>query len=164
MDFPPLVSISLLAACVAWAAPASAQVYKWVDERGVTHYGQKPPPASARDSRVRELDIDLTGNDPTPARGECYTIRCQYERLRADRLEREEELRRDWEARQRASAAQKQAEAAARTQTDDRWVGGGPVVVRPRPVVPGLHPGVRPSPVPRPPQGEPSVSLKSPGE
>ena len=24
--------------------PASAQVYKWVDEHGTTHYGQRPPP------------------------------------------------------------------------------------------------------------------------
>ena len=28
---------------VAAAAPALAQVYKWVDERGVTHYGERPP-------------------------------------------------------------------------------------------------------------------------
>jgi hypothetical protein len=25
------------------ATPAFAQVYKWVDERGVTHYGERPP-------------------------------------------------------------------------------------------------------------------------
>ena len=28
---------------LALAAPALAQVYKWVDERGVTHYGERPP-------------------------------------------------------------------------------------------------------------------------
>ena len=27
-------------------APAFAQVYKWVDERGVTHYGERPPQGS----------------------------------------------------------------------------------------------------------------------
>ena len=27
----------------AVTAPAYAQVYKWVDERGVTHYGERPP-------------------------------------------------------------------------------------------------------------------------
>lgn len=27
----------------AAAAPALGQVYKWVDERGVTHYGERPP-------------------------------------------------------------------------------------------------------------------------
>jgi hypothetical protein len=28
---------------LAVAGPALAQVYKWVDERGVTHYGERPP-------------------------------------------------------------------------------------------------------------------------
>ena len=27
----------------AFASPAYAQVFKWVDERGVTHYGERPP-------------------------------------------------------------------------------------------------------------------------
>jgi len=31
---------------MATAAPAFAQVYKWVDERGVTHYGERPPQGS----------------------------------------------------------------------------------------------------------------------
>jgi hypothetical protein len=31
---------------MAAAAPALAQVYKWVDERGVTHYGERPPQGS----------------------------------------------------------------------------------------------------------------------
>src|SRR5882762_73934 len=31
---------------LAMAAPAFAQVYKWVDERGVTHYGERPPQGS----------------------------------------------------------------------------------------------------------------------
>jgi hypothetical protein len=28
------------------AVPALAQVYKWVDEKGVTHYGERPPQGS----------------------------------------------------------------------------------------------------------------------
>src|SRR5882762_6705583 len=31
---------------LAVAVPAFAQVYKWVDERGVTHYGERPPQGS----------------------------------------------------------------------------------------------------------------------
>ena len=31
---------------LATAAPAFAQVYKWADERGVTHYGERPPQGS----------------------------------------------------------------------------------------------------------------------
>jgi len=34
------VHFSILA---AMAAPAFAQVFKWVDERGITHYGERPP-------------------------------------------------------------------------------------------------------------------------
>jgi len=29
--------------CCSVIGPAAAQVYKWVDERGVTHYGERPP-------------------------------------------------------------------------------------------------------------------------
>jgi hypothetical protein len=36
-----------LALLLALAVPAaSAQVYKWVDEKGRVHYGEKPPPGS----------------------------------------------------------------------------------------------------------------------
>ena len=38
--FRALLHFLVLAAV---AAPACAQVYKWVDERGVTHYGERPP-------------------------------------------------------------------------------------------------------------------------
>ena len=36
--------LALLSCLVLWAAPSLAQMYKWVDERGVTHYSEKPPP------------------------------------------------------------------------------------------------------------------------
>jgi hypothetical protein len=32
-----------LAFAMLVSSPASAQVYKWVDEQGVTHYGERPP-------------------------------------------------------------------------------------------------------------------------
>jgi hypothetical protein len=38
--FRALLHFLILAAAFA---PASAQVFKWVDERGVTHYGERPP-------------------------------------------------------------------------------------------------------------------------
>jgi len=57
------VLIALLA-----AAPAAAQTYKWVDERGVTNYGTKPPagrPAQPVDTQQRNT-IDT--NDAQLAR------------------------------------------------------------------------------------------------
>jgi Domain of unknown function (DUF4124) len=38
--FRALLHFLVVAAAIA---PASAQVFKWVDERGVTHYGERPP-------------------------------------------------------------------------------------------------------------------------
>jgi hypothetical protein len=36
---------TLLKFCLLWTflVPATAQVYKWVDEKGTTHYGERPP-------------------------------------------------------------------------------------------------------------------------
>lgn len=47
-----------LLACLALlsvAAGASAQVYKWRDERGVTHYGDKPPASSRQHAEVLKV-------------------------------------------------------------------------------------------------------------
>jgi hypothetical protein len=38
-----LFSFSILCAAFAAGGPLAAQTYKWVDERGVTNYGAKPP-------------------------------------------------------------------------------------------------------------------------
>ncbi len=77
----------LLVCGFALAAPAAAQqVYKWVDDRGVTHYGEKPP--GGRPSQA----VDATPSGWVRETGdakECHTIRCQYDRLRAERLQDE---------------------------------------------------------------------------
>jgi len=38
-------NVILACVCASVSSLAAAQVYKWVDERGVTHYGQRPPSA-----------------------------------------------------------------------------------------------------------------------
>lgn len=35
-----------------------AEVYKWVDEHGYTHYGEKPPDANAQKIQIREITVD----------------------------------------------------------------------------------------------------------
>jgi hypothetical protein len=40
---PDTVPLLILAILAALALPATAQVFKWVDEKGRTHYGEKPP-------------------------------------------------------------------------------------------------------------------------
>ncbi len=45
----PLVFVPLI---------ATAEVYKWVDEHGHTHYGEKPPVADAQKIQIREVTVD----------------------------------------------------------------------------------------------------------
>ena len=58
--FRALVHFSILAAA---AAPAFAQVFKWVDERGITHYGERPPQG------VKATEVQNKLASPAPARG-----------------------------------------------------------------------------------------------
>jgi hypothetical protein len=117
------INAVVLGVAAAIASPAIAQVYKWVDENGVTHYGQRP--AHGPSSQPKRLDIRVTGNDPAPLPGAiCYTIQCQYERMRDDRLIRDEEWRKDTETRTRLIAAQNEAKAR------DAATAAGPVITR----------------------------------
>jgi Domain of unknown function (DUF4124) len=45
-------------------APALAQVYKWVDEKGVTHYGERPP----QGSKPQEVPNRLASPLPTDSK------------------------------------------------------------------------------------------------
>jgi len=64
---------------VATALPAFAQVYKWVDERGVTHYGERPPQGSKASEVPNRLASPAPGaagaeatnsKDPSPEQGQ----------------------------------------------------------------------------------------------
>src|SRR5437660_1720308 len=82
------------------AASASAQVYRWVDKSGTVNYSNEPPPAGAKAS---ELPIDAKPGPPSVQPQDCYTVRCQGERME-DRLARRDD-----------AEAQAQAERAAVT-------------------------------------------------
>jgi hypothetical protein len=87
----------LIALGALLAAPASAQVYKWVDERGVTNYSNSPPPATAA---KREVVVDKTDYPPPAAAPE----RSIDQRLadRVAQLERELAVERDARYRDQA--------------------------------------------------------------
>ena len=57
-----LVLPLLLSAAVA--VPAQAQMYKWKDAKGVTHYTDTPPPASAKKAEVKNFDTGSGGGLP----------------------------------------------------------------------------------------------------
>jgi hypothetical protein len=76
---------------------ASAEVYRWVDEKGTVHYSNETPPAGVKATKV---DIEAEPRAPVTEGAECYTVRCQGERLE-QRLVRREQI----EARQAAERA-----------------------------------------------------------
>ena len=58
---------ALLAAALALVAGmAHAQVYQWKDARGVTHYGDAPPP-KGQEFKTRNISTPAPAASPTPA-------------------------------------------------------------------------------------------------
>ena len=62
-----LVSAVFAAAALAICASAFAQVYKWKDANGTTHYSDVPPPAGSKYERVSVSSNVATPVAATPA-------------------------------------------------------------------------------------------------
>ena len=83
--------------------PAAAQIYRWVDQNGRVQYSNLKPPKNVTATVV---DPDAREAPPSADSTECYTIRCQGERMEERQRKRDEA-----EARisgERAVAAAKQ--------------------------------------------------------
>ena len=66
---------------------ASAQVNRWVDEKGTVNYSSGKPPPGVKSTLV---DIEAKSGPPSADSTECHTVRCQGERME-QRLARREE-------------------------------------------------------------------------
>ena len=55
---------TILLAAICAAAPACAELYKWVDERGVTNYSNEPPPVSAKTKKVDRVASTISVYTP----------------------------------------------------------------------------------------------------
>jgi hypothetical protein len=83
MNVQAFILLSLLATTNgAWA-----QVYRWVDEKGTVNYSNAAPPKGVRATVV---DPDAKAGPPSPESLECYTVRCQGERMERRLAQREE--------------------------------------------------------------------------
>lgn len=82
------------------ASTASAQVHRWVDEKGTVHYSNTSPPAGVKSTLI---DINAKAGPPSAETTECHTVRCQGERME-QRIARREHLDAQLAA-QRAAAA-----------------------------------------------------------
>jgi hypothetical protein len=78
----------LLIALLCASASVSAQIYRWVDEKGRVNYSNWTP---APGVKATLIDPDAKAGPPSPESSECYTVRCQGERLE-QRVARREEL------------------------------------------------------------------------
>jgi hypothetical protein len=85
------------------AVPAAAQVYKWVDDKGVTHYGERPP--QGKDARA--LESRPAASPPPPATSPGSGAQ--------DWQAKEQDLRRRRVAAEQAEDRQKQQDKATAT-------------------------------------------------
>lgn len=56
----------LLASLVGWVSSASAEMYKWIDSQGKTHYSATPPAANIKAENI-EAEINLFSAKPKNA-------------------------------------------------------------------------------------------------
>lgn len=91
----------ILALLISLSFPVAAQVYKWTDDNGVTHFGTQPPPG-------KRQKIDIRKSSP----GAMGTMR-QYENSESDIIRQSREL----ELRKRAQALEN-AESRYRERVD----------------------------------------------
>lgn len=76
----------LIAILVLFSAPAAAQIYRWVDQNGLVHYSNMKPPKNVV---VTVIDESSREAGPSPESAECYTIRCQGERMEERQRQRD---------------------------------------------------------------------------
>jgi hypothetical protein len=68
MRVPALTALLIAALAMLASAPSSAaQLYKWVDERGVTNYSNQPPADPNAVSKVQPVEGNLSVYSPDPA-------------------------------------------------------------------------------------------------
>jgi hypothetical protein len=91
----------LLIALLLSSASAQAQIYRWVDAQGRTNFSNTAPPTGVK-STIVDADAREMAPAPVPENAECYTIRCQGERMEERQRKRQKEE--DRMAEQRAAA------------------------------------------------------------
>ena len=99
----PHYRLAIVAAFVALSAAAG--IYKWVDEKGVTQYGETPPPGTqAREIAIQPPPAPDTAREPAPTWQEQER---EFEKRRLQRAAAEEGERQADLAKRRQAAVMK---------------------------------------------------------
>jgi hypothetical protein len=86
----------ILPVLLAFSVPASAQIYRWVDSQGQVNFSNTAPPQGVKATVV---DANAKEGPPAVESSDCYTIRCQGERMEERERKREAELAKETAAR-----------------------------------------------------------------
>ena len=105
---------AVASACLALAAfAAGAQaMYKWVDEKGTTHFSEYPPPDGAKASKVEPKVTPPSSPATAPAKNNAEAWRAQETEFRKRQVERGQ--RDQAEQRERDERGQQCAQARRR--------------------------------------------------
>lgn len=99
MTKPNLIVLALL----LFSGACYGQIYKWVDANGRVNFSNSPPPKGVSATVV---DPNASAGPPAAESAECYSVRCQGERMEERQRKRQSETERM--AVERAAAAPKQ--------------------------------------------------------
>mgnify|MGYP001822123405 CR=1 FL=1 len=135
--------VAALLVVFAWpGSGTTAEVFRWVDEGGVTHFSESRPEQEAQDLQTLELADPVPRSDPE---NDYYSIANQSKRMEAVRAEREKaQAERDLAMRQlELEAARNQFQPSPpQTQIITRYGYSAPYYppIWPRPPHPGPYP------------------------
>ena len=108
--------ILLLLAGLALQGHAQGGLYKWVDEKGVVHYSDTPPPGKAGEKFRAKPQPPLDGNAATPARSRSWQEQLQdsNERRFQEENRQKEQQRKSREAAEKCQRARYALDALKR--------------------------------------------------
>lgn len=81
-----LLPLAILTNCVLLSAD-SANVYKWVDTNGVTHYSDEAPTSNT--TPVTQIDVPATQSVAVKQENDYYSIANQWQRLHEELIKQE---------------------------------------------------------------------------
>lgn len=79
----------VLLALILLAGNAHAQIYRWMDASGRVNFSNSAPPQGVKSTIV---DPNAKEGPVSPDSTECYTIRCQGERMEERECKRKAEI------------------------------------------------------------------------